>query len=1264
MSGLGAPGDPVCPPGFVVPNHPGQRGIKWIGDTNCAQPCLNHEFTLAEWETTRIFSVCLAVVGIIMIVSVIVLWLTDKERRKQYLVICFAFISLALSLVIVVSNSLPFDTIYCPNNAVPAGSIHDISACGAIGLLMCYVIFCELMAWLVISIDLFFKVVMNKVTKKYRWAYFGFIFGIPLFPSLYGLRQGIYGFNGLMPWCGFQYVAPRNSTYSSDISIFFVPASCMVGIGMVSMTAVIYKIFRIQNRAPPTPNLTRKPTWTNTDTGSTMGSIAGSNMRSMSTRFQLARKSSFMIAHRGSVIIEDHVEKFRAFRTPVVFLLVCMLTWLTVLVSRCLFEASMSVYDAELNRWTKCMFANLPSHTFGLCGPPPDRLERSLFNWIVTCVSGQSIFVSLIYLPNVRLGLVSAARRFLRPYIMSVVQIFNRDKSLQKRVKKFLMSSKDGGLMRLESVEDDEDSDSDDNDDEDGSSGSSCSHYKAPISLAGIPMKALKAQQQSRLQVQVKGLGANTTNKGLKQSSGNGKLLKNPNFRVGKASMDRVGRVPNCAQERMSDCSEADDEEDEEDDRRYTKNSDDEADKDKVGDADTSEYGLSQHDLSGNIFSGVVASASDAGHFTARMDDVINKACVVSTEEIGTPSEMLVDNVKLLKSYSGKLRNAVVLEPITARAAVLQSHGQPYTPSFQLKGKVAQNDTASYGGLKSPLSAGESVSQSLGRFSSQDGNDVHSSVATAGEFNSYDRHRRQPRHFHFNHCSTSASAPDGTGDIVDDRVSVAADRIASGGGDVGHPSVPSTPLLRFALTPTNSSNFNKIVSTSSGSIHSNHSGDSKPGIKSGKTARARPSAVQVDAELVVPSKHFHTMGQSPSIIPTYTTSVSTPTPHHTQRSQKRFFFQSMNLNSSRHHATVVSDVGSGFHHPEKSLGDGKMNAGHGSVQVQLDAFPLSRTNSARNCASRSQRVPLCEQLNLADMEATDVAFKKSGEPDEPPTQLSRMKGLSVSRKASGKWPALSRMGTGLKQISDDVVQFTARSYKHVNSDGDRETWSDEKVINAVESAFGLPLTSRRDRPDHQILVGENDVSDGSNVNSNKSFGTASSKTNVNAKASVRMNTVAVNEDFCHLEDIMETGRVGTSGINSSRASQKSSKPTVIATNSSSIGAGSYHYGNQSNVTIAPPQSPAHLQPQPQPPNSVVNSLNSSVHAARTTKPTLATSRRSGKTRHFWPSLERIHSDGRVEPSSLAVTGDCAVYVVGAEADRDNMEDVTVAVAVS
>jgi hypothetical protein len=1091
--------DGTCPPGFVKPNHPEQRGIKWIGDTGCAQPCLNHDFRdVAEWERTRIYSICLTIIGILMIVAVIVLWMTDKERGKQHLVICFAFISLTLSLVVFIANVLPFDEYYCHNNAAPAGSLHGVSACGAMGLIMCYVILCQLMAWLVISIDLFFKVVVNKVTRKFRYAYFGSIFGLPLFPALYGLQMGIYGFNGITPWCGFQYVTHKQSHYSDDVNIFFIPATVIVGFGTCAMVAVIYKIFRIQTRAPPTPNLSRKPTFTNTDTGSTFSGGSGGHghgpaaMNKFASRLQMARQQSFMLARRGSVMIEDQAERFRAFRTPVVFLIICLLIWLTVMVCRSRYEGSMSSYDEQLKTWTACVFApyladhnstqDFPSFdtTENQCGPAPQRVKPVLLNWIIFCVSGQSIFVSIIYLPNVRLGIVNAIRRLLRPYIMYCLKHFaftENNKDVQRTIQRMLMSSRDlnkqgqhskyeqkkkGNAMFSISDEDgddddsdEDDSESDDEEDDVSNASSTMSAYKAPVSLAGIPMKALKAQQiakvqqherqqqlqelkphqsgkpillkgmaqkqqyippdvPQKLELQMKGVGVNKSNLGLRAAS---------KRRVKKARKNKIGNVAKTSGKQGTDIKDGDDYDDvraddddgmddddeedgshggdgEEDDEQYRKNSDEEEQANgHAAESILKEYNRrrASSDESDVITNKVMYNQGNSGSNDSNQSVNIHLNNNSNNRQAPLMRDAAMDTAKLVKSSSGRLMHAHTLEPIVMNShlaqQMLNQHSQQSSQNVQLHphqhppGQLQQQPS------KSKFGNSGNAKRSLkdnGKVNTGGGPSLQYSTVMLQELmtppstgslslslslsHSHSNPNRVPSTDAGNHSNSDSNNNNSSSSNTGKQ----AKHFVFGDAQVQQAQqLQQAGTSSAASTPMNSSVMRRLSPTNTNA----QSGNSGVGNSNNRSFFANPSnsnSVRHFNAQTPHSNHFANAPQSPSMIP----SLQSPTPKHFQQTptnaaggaKQRFFFQSS--------SNVIQEDDGTPTRPDVASSGGATTAGIAAMSTPAVAkqsgragpgpSPGAAASSSRQRiqlpTSIANRVSLADQLNMLDLE--------------------------------------------------------------------------------------------------------------------------------------------------------------------------------------------------------------------------------------------------------------------------------------------------------
>ena len=418
-----------CPIGFVLPVGLVDSGI------SCSENCITTSIT--DWHQLQVLSFILSVIGSLLMIFVIYLWLKDKERRKQYLVICFCGCSCGVSVTIAIASLLPLRGYFCSDsgvvNSLKFGS--PPSACVFQAAILLYFAYCACVSWVIIGVDLFIKVVLNKPTKGNSRIYFGLIFILPLFPVLGGLQSEQYGFNRGLPWCGFS-PAVSSHEIGDDFDIFIIPASAILFCGLFSMLAVILKIFRIQLNAPKTTSQFQRTMSARLD----LTPDDDDNLEPLSY-------NSTQLYYRILVFIDRQQELFKPFRTPTTFILAVFIVWATIISSRIMYFSS--TFKNELDKWTNCVISNHSTNgSFGdnllhICGHSPRRYSKSFLCWLVICIAGQSIFISLIYLPNIKFDIFPTIKRLLKPAVMMYLSLVKSDKRTRKRLENLLSANEE-----------------------------------------------------------------------------------------------------------------------------------------------------------------------------------------------------------------------------------------------------------------------------------------------------------------------------------------------------------------------------------------------------------------------------------------------------------------------------------------------------------------------------------------------------------------------------------------------------------------------------------------------------------------------------------------------------------------------------------------------------------------------------------------------------------------------------------------------------
>jgi hypothetical protein len=164
-----------CPDGFVIPDVPEDKDIRWIDGTGCAVPCRIPVYL--DWEYQKINTAYFLVICLSMpfVIVIAVVWLTDPNYKKQLLTTTMmAFIVLQYLADCLVTFTPQVNL--CRNNAVPINSDDGVNTCSVSGLLLLFCGFGIVTTMLMQSIDLFLMIIFGMKTEGYQAWYLGIIF--------------------------------------------------------------------------------------------------------------------------------------------------------------------------------------------------------------------------------------------------------------------------------------------------------------------------------------------------------------------------------------------------------------------------------------------------------------------------------------------------------------------------------------------------------------------------------------------------------------------------------------------------------------------------------------------------------------------------------------------------------------------------------------------------------------------------------------------------------------------------------------------------------------------------------------------------------------------------------------------------------------------------------------------------------------------------------------------------------------------------------
>jgi len=280
-------------------------------------------------------------------------WISNKEKRKQYLVICLAFCGGISALLSMLAYRIPWFKRNCSSNAVPLDYSDGFSNCALQGLSYVYFGLATSVCWMNQSIDLYLKIVLGmRSTDKYKVIYIASIFLFPLIPLIYVITTKSFGYARGDPVC---WITSKSSP-NLDIYVWYAPIAVMTFVGLSCMCVVLYQIV-----------LSVLNTSTNKSIGST--------------------------------------DLISVVRTPVLFVLTFLSFFLSLVAFRADLYVSTNSTSSRVSNWTECVFSNYDGISdesyLSVCGAyVKTKLSVATAMWAFICVGGQAAMVALVYLPN------------------------------------------------------------------------------------------------------------------------------------------------------------------------------------------------------------------------------------------------------------------------------------------------------------------------------------------------------------------------------------------------------------------------------------------------------------------------------------------------------------------------------------------------------------------------------------------------------------------------------------------------------------------------------------------------------------------------------------------------------------------------------------------------------------------------------------------------------------------------------------------------
>jgi Slime mold cyclic AMP receptor len=228
----------------VTPANYNDPDLLLLPTTGCSRPCGEiADYTHDEKQGFYIVTFVTSIFSFVSLSAFLYVWLTDKTRRKQTLIITFGVINLFRSLytfcvyAAVLSNGAA--SVVCRDNAVHLTPSDGVTACSVQVIVLLYGSLSTYLTWMFIAFDVFLKVIYNeKYIDKYIHYVVATIILLPLIPTLIlliGFPQDAL-VDLPVSYCFMDTEA------GLDLALIFYPLLAILCTGFSLMCAVIFHI--------------------------------------------------------------------------------------------------------------------------------------------------------------------------------------------------------------------------------------------------------------------------------------------------------------------------------------------------------------------------------------------------------------------------------------------------------------------------------------------------------------------------------------------------------------------------------------------------------------------------------------------------------------------------------------------------------------------------------------------------------------------------------------------------------------------------------------------------------------------------------------------------------------------------------------------------------------------------------------------------------------------------------------------------------------
>ena len=337
------------------------------------------------------------------------------------------------------------DSNQCINDMEPIHSTDGATSCAAQSVIMLYALLVGCFAWTIQGINLLFKFVYDvDLCKKLEVTYFIVTLVLPLIPVLIVLITGSYGFSGIFPWCGptdidFRFISKIGE--ANDGLLLYLPGFIIVLIGLIALLPIGWTVISTVSESIRIDSEKSAKSSKSSRSGTSAGGSAKQVVPLSTSDDDELDDRSFSISMPSMPSIPTG-PLCQIIMTPLVFCVPFLVLWCSLVGFRWQLHAISSDKNlrSRIASWWQCVEQHYDGENdqswHHHCPPVPDvGISFAAMAWVTACFYGQSILISIIHPPILKLTYIYKLLR------VTVTSTRSRKKPVLEKAKRVDMAS-------------------------------------------------------------------------------------------------------------------------------------------------------------------------------------------------------------------------------------------------------------------------------------------------------------------------------------------------------------------------------------------------------------------------------------------------------------------------------------------------------------------------------------------------------------------------------------------------------------------------------------------------------------------------------------------------------------------------------------------------------------------------------------------------------------------------------------------------------